>query len=136
MKGFQDQVLSWNGAEYTLTARGIMPLVAEVEDILTGSSGQTAGQVLMSRRASPSRVSMAYAAMLRWAGCEVSDEEVYLSMQDDLAEGRSDYLSTYMTATAALLEIVSPPMSEKLARLMEEAESGDADNDEAPEKKQ
>lgn len=123
MQGFQDQTISWKGAEYTIKAQGIMPLVAEVEDILRGNSGKSAVHVLLGRDGpSISRLAMCYGAILRHAGAAVTDDEVYLSIQSDLAEGNPEYLENASRSAALILSIISPPMSARLNDMAAEEE--------------
>ncbi|QFT81163.1 hypothetical protein FIU89_11135 [Roseovarius sp. THAF27] len=128
MRGFEDISVCWMGVDYTLKARGIMPLVASIEDIISGTSGVAAVAILMGQNGGPtvSRVSMAFAAMLRHAGADVSDDEVYLSVQGELLEGSGDALSAMSEACNLLLAIVSPPLAEKMAAAMEVVEDFDA----------
>ncbi|WP_428516278.1 hypothetical protein [Roseovarius sp.] len=131
MRGFEDISVRWMGVDYTLKARGIMPLVASIEDIISGTSGVPAVAILMGQNGGPtvSRVSMAFAAMLRHAGAQVSDAEVYLSVQDELLDGKGDALSAMSDACNLLLAIVSPPLAEKMTSAMEVVEDFDAVED-------
>lgn len=123
MDGFKDQRISWKGVDYTIKAQGIMPLVAEVEDVLRGNSGKSAVHVLLGQQGpSVARLSMAYGAILRYAGADVSDDEVYLSIQKDLAEGSPEYLENATRSAALILSIISPPMSARLNEVATEEE--------------
>lgn len=137
MRGFEDITVRWKGADYTLKARGIMPLVASIEDIISGTSGVPAVAILMGQNGGPtvSRVSMAFAAMLRHAGAKVSDDEVYLSVQGELLDGSGEALSAMSQACNLLLAIVSPPLAEKMTSAMDALEEIDADPAEYAEKK-
>lgn len=116
MRGFEDVVIGWNGAEYTVKARAIMPLIATVEDIISGQSGVPAVALLMGERGGPtvSRLCMAFGAILRHAGAKVEDEEIYLSVQDELLAGSGEALTAMSSACDKLLAVISPPVSQKM----------------------
>jgi hypothetical protein len=57
----------------------------------------------------------AFGAALRYAGAQVTDDEVYLSIQSDLADGRTDAAGAAQAAILSLLAIISPPVAMKLA---------------------
>lgn len=116
MQGFQDITLSWRGAEYTLRARGIMPVVASVEDAIRGDSPRQAIQILL-QPGGPSypRIAMAFGTALRAAGCSVTDEEIHLSIVDGFANGDVDAAATVQHAIIVILSIISPPMAMALA---------------------
>lgn len=126
MHGFKDVEIGWRGATYTLRAQGIMPLVAAVEDVLTGGSGRSVVEVLVSPAGpSMSRLCMAYGAMLRHAGAQVTDEEVYIAIQDDLANGNADHLAKMQNYCTVLMEIMSPPLAMRIARELDPAGTDD-----------
>jgi hypothetical protein len=112
MKGFEPVELSWRGLPYLVPAENQMRLIAEVEDALCAGTGLQAIQVL-TRRGGPSysRLSCAFGAALRYAGCHVSDEEVYLSIQEDFAASNSELAEKVQSAVLALLSILSPPIA-------------------------
>jgi len=116
MQGFEDVKVSWKGADYTIRATAMMPLVAKMEDILSGDSGKPAVQVLTTGNGpSVPRLSMAYAAALRHAGASVSDDEVYLSIINDFAQGNADVATKIQMAIHALLAIMAPPIAIAMA---------------------
>lgn len=112
MTKFEDVTLAWRGVDYTLKAKGIMPVVAQVEDTLRGEGGKQGFQVLL-QPGGPSypRLSMAFGVALRAAGCAVTDEEIYLSITAGFASGEVDAAQTVQSAVFALLSIMSPPMA-------------------------
>lgn len=112
MQGFEDVTVSWKGADYTIRANTMMPLVAKMEDVLSGDSGKPAIQVLTTGTGpSIPRLSMAYAAALRHAGAHVSDDEVYLSIVSDFAQGDVEVAVKMQRAVRALLAIMAPPIA-------------------------
>lgn len=122
MRGFEDVTLSWGGEEFTIPADRQMRLIAVIEDALLDHTGVPAVAVL-SRRGGPSqsRLSAAYGAALRHAGAKVTDEEIYLTLQADIAEQKVEVQNKIQAATLGLLAILSPPMMSKIHTMMEAA---------------
>lgn len=120
MKGFEPVSLSWGGATYEVPPSRQLMLVAEIEDALCGGRGGSAVQMLM-RDGGPgtARLSMAYAAALRFAGAEVSGDEVYLSIMQGMAEHDPKVQVTIQNAILALLALVAPPIISALSEAME-----------------
>lgn len=115
MQGFEDVTLSWRGEDYIVPADQQLMLIAKIEDALAGESGEQALSVLMRSQGPPhARMAMAFGAALRHAGANVSDNDVYLSMQSDLSKGKADRIAAIQMATVALISIVSPPMGSAL----------------------
>lgn len=116
MQGFSDIKIAWRGAEYTVPADRQLMLVAEVEDALRGNTGKSAVQVLMQKGGpGTARLAMAYGAALRFAGAAVTNDEIYLSIQEDLARQSADALIVMQQAIIALIAIVSPPIGAAMA---------------------
>lgn len=122
MRGFEDVVLTWGGEEFTIPADQQMRLIAVIEDALLDHTGIPAVAIL-SRRGGPSqsRLSSAYAAALRHAGAKVTDEEIYLTLQADIADQSVEVQNKIQAATLGLLAILSPPMMSKIHAMMETA---------------
>lgn len=112
MQGFEDVTISWKGADYIIRANTMMPLIAKMEDILSGESGKPAIQVLTTG-SGPSipRLSMAYGAALRHAGASVSDDEIYLSIVNDFARGDADVAVKMQRAVQAIVAVMAPPIA-------------------------
>lgn len=112
MQGFEPVTLSWSGESYTVPAEGQLMLIAKIEDALSGASGRQAIEVLMQYGGpSYTKLSQAFGAALRHAGADVSDEDIYLSIQADLARNSADVIAKVQSAILALLAIVSPPIA-------------------------
>ena len=111
MRGFEDVTISWRGVDYNIPAKGQMMLIAKLEDALSGDSGQQAMTVLFRKEGPPySRLAAAFGAALRHAGAKATDEEIYLSMQADLANrSKESRTATIQNCILALLSIISPP---------------------------
>lgn len=125
MRGFEDVTLAWEGAEYTVPANEQLMLICEIEDALQGGGGVPA-VVLLTRPGGPShaRLCRAFGAALRYAGAEVSDDEVYLKLQGDMADGRGEVAQELTGVTLALLAIVSPPTWSRITALGQDKEPG------------
>lgn len=117
MQGFSDVKITWKGADYTVPAERQLMLVAEVEDALRGNSGKSAVQLLLQRGGpGHARLAMAYGAALRYAGAAVTDDEIYLSIQNDMAQSKADVVMAVQSAIVALIAIVSPPIGAELSK--------------------
>lgn len=125
MRGFEDVTLTWGGEAFTIPADQQMRLIAVIEDALIDPTGVPAVAVL-SKRGGPSqsRLSAAYGAALRHAGAKVTDEEVYLTLQADIANQKVEVQNKIQAATLGLLAILSPPMMSKINSMMEAAPAG------------
>lgn len=111
MNGFEDVTVGWQGKEYVIPANKQMGLIARVEDALSGDSGIQAINVLMQKQGpSYSRLAAAFGAVLRYAGAQVTDEEIYLSIMDDFSKSRADVAIKLQTVIISLLMIISPPV--------------------------
>lgn len=125
MKGFEPVTLKWRGASYEVPADRQLMLVAEIEDALR-SDHRSAVQLLMQPGGpGTARLSMAYAKALRFAGASVSPDDVYLTIQEDLAEGGSNALEATQTAVLSLLSIISPPIRDALLDAVKIEESAE-----------
>lgn len=112
MKGFEPVTLTWRGASYEVPAERQLMLVAQIEDVLRGNTGRSALDILMQKGGPGiARMSQAFGAALRFAGSDVSDEEIYLSIHKDLAEQNVESLLAMQGATLALIGIISPPVA-------------------------
>lgn len=120
MQGFQDITIGWQGEEYNIPADRQLLLVARIEDALAGGTGEQAISVLLRPEGPPyARIAMAYGAALRFGGAGVSDDEIYLSMMDDLSRNKAEAVVKVQSAIMALLTIVSPPMGFALTEYTE-----------------
>lgn len=125
MKGFEPVTLSWSGEDYVVPAESQLMLIATLEDALAGSSGEQAVSMLL-RKGGPSfaRLSAAYGAALRYAGASVTDDEIYLSIMDDMAKGGGDEVTgKVQNAVLGLLMIIAPPMGRAVAGLTPKKQS-------------
>jgi hypothetical protein len=112
MSTFDDLKLVWSGNTYVVPARQMLEAIARVEDVITLHELS----VYLQRDTAPiGRLARAYASVLRCAGAEVTDEQVYRYMFGDGTESlvRTRNLVTLLQA------ILLPP--EVRIRLEEQA---------------
>lgn len=115
MQGFEDVTFGWKGESFTVPANKMLMLVCKIEDALSGDAGQQALTVLMRPEGPPhARLARAYGAALRYAGASVTDDEVYLSMQSELAKGGAEGVVAMQSAIINLIAVVSPPLGSAL----------------------
>lgn len=123
MQGFEEVKLGWGGEEFTVPANQQLMLIAKIEDALSGASNRQAIDVLLQPNGPPmARLAQAYGAALRYAGAEVTDNEVYLSIMSDIAEGNADALQAIQGAVLGLLSIIAPPVAKMLGEDLEKPE--------------
>jgi hypothetical protein len=96
---FDDVRLEWCGRQLVIPANKVLGAIARVEEVVTLQELIDHG----GRGSVPvAKVSMAYGAVLRYAGAEVSDEDVYAGM---FGEGAAQVAES----VAALLMLLVPP---------------------------
>jgi hypothetical protein len=95
-KIFETVKIQWDGEDYEVDPNRVMGLINRIEDHISFSD-------LSSKSLKISKVACAYAEALRYAGCTVTDAEVYNSMFDG-ASGRQ-----IQNAISGLLLIMIPP---------------------------
>ena len=101
--------------EYTVPANMQLMLIAKIEDALDDHSGRSTVGVLLGKGGpSYSRLAGAFGAALRYAGAAVTDDEIYLTIQEGFSVGSKEAAAQVQSAVLALLSIVSPPMARKL----------------------
>jgi hypothetical protein len=77
MGAFDPIEVAWKGRTYTIPPRRVMGAIARIEDVLTFNELQA----FERRDTLPlAKLSMAYGAVLRYAGATVADEDVYADM--------------------------------------------------------
>lgn len=130
MKGFQDQVLSWNGVDYTIRASDMQRAMKRLEVALCEETSVTAIQVLLHAEQYQACVISGYVALLNFAGCDVTFEEVRDDVQGEMFERNTTFFSVMSGNIADMINAYSPPLSRKLADLMESAEGAEESGDE------
>ena len=96
---FEDLTLTWKGKARTVKANNMLSLIARVEDVLTLNELFNYSQ----KGAAPiAKLSQCYGIMLRYAGHEVIDDEIY----ESIATGGDTSASV---ATMTVLQMMTPP---------------------------
>ena len=100
MAVFQKIDLSWNGKDFSVPADRVMGAICAVEEVSTYSDLF----VMLNGKPSLSKLARAYGVLLRYAGAQVDDEEIYngLFTPGEMAKKVS-------TAINTLLGIMTPP---------------------------
>lgn len=105
MGAFEDIKLVWAGKQYSIPARKALQAIAMIEECITFQEllrYSQAGQVPFAK------VSKAYAIVLRYAGADFSDEEIYEGMFSE-----EHALANAMAAMQGLMEMMIPPSVKK-----------------------
>jgi hypothetical protein len=98
---FEDQTLMWKGENYVIRSDRVLGAIAVIEEHITFTEMLTASQ----GRPPLVKISRAFAALLRYAGCKVSDEEMYRSIFDLEA----NIMERVETALLTFLLMMTPP---------------------------
>lgn len=106
---FNELNLTWKGTDYTVPADNILRLIAKVEDVITLNELYSYSQ----KGAAPlAKLATAFGIILRYAGCKVSDDEIYKT----IVNGETNAATV---ATHTILGMMLPPVD-----LIEGNESG------------
>jgi len=99
---FRDLELEWQGVVYSIPANRIMGAIARIEEVVTLPELQAYAQ----RGTAPvAKLSMAFGSVLRYAGADISDDEVYAAALAENAEESGGVL----TAVMNVMQIMIPP---------------------------
>jgi len=99
---FRDLELEWQGVVYAIPANRIMGAIARIEEVVTLPELQAYAQ----RGTAPvAKLSMAFGSVLRYAGADISDDEVYAAALAENAEESGGVL----TAVMNVMQIMIPP---------------------------
>ncbi|MGB1215396.1 MAG: hypothetical protein ACPG4X_18650 [Pikeienuella sp.] len=110
---FPEVNIPWDGEDYTIPANNQLAIIAEVEEILmTSPSGEVNDPIflLLNDRVPRSKMAAAYGATLRHAGAEVSDDEIYLAMVEDISGKATGVNSVAWSVVMGLLALMAPPV--------------------------
>ena len=110
MSGFDDIKIGWKGAEYKVPSNRCFGLLARIEEVLApAGSGLNAIDLLSDpRKAHLTKLVMAYGVALRYAGATVTDEEIYLSVSQEITKGGSAGFQGILTLSHGLLFMFFP----------------------------
>jgi hypothetical protein len=118
MGAFEDIELPWSGKTFVIKSNRVMGAIARIEDVITLAELQA---YAVKGAAPIAKLSMAYAAVLRYAGAQVTDEEVY---EKSFVGGREQ--EAMVMAIMNLMKMMLPAS----ARARMEAALNDADGEE------
>jgi hypothetical protein len=101
MSLFESQTLMWKGETYVIPSNRMLGAIATIEEHLT------VNEMVVAAFGRPSmvKIARAFGALLRYAGCKVSDDEVYQSIFDPQA----NHVERIQEALAVFLMIMTPP---------------------------
>ena len=102
MAAFQPVVLVWEGKDYTIPADQVLRCIAMIEEVCT--LGDLARAQL--GKIPVARLSMAFGIALRYAGAQVTDDEVYDGMFT--AKG-ADLMRQVRDKVSMLQQLMIPP---------------------------
>lgn len=118
MDRFEPVTLGWGEHTWEVPPDRVLRLVARVEDALVEDSDQTA-LALLTRPQGPglARLARAYGVALRYAAAQAgakrgdvpTDDEIYLSIEGKMGEGRGvEAMSAIQSHVLALFAIIAP----------------------------
>lgn len=112
---FKSVTIDWGGKDYVIPADSQMRLIAEVEAALQGD-GTRNPLYILTQGDGPTHMetARAYGAALQFAGAKVSVEDVYFSIQEDVATGSAARGAEVQAKVIALISILSPPLGAKI----------------------
>lgn len=111
MRGFEDVTLSWQGRDFVVPANRVFELVRRVETTIMDGKPTAAFVLLLNNAVPQSVLAMAYSEALRFAGADVTAEEVYLTVMNGFATNAADAAISVQQAIIGLLCIIAPPMA-------------------------
>lgn len=101
MRAFQDYSIEWNGETFTIPSNSLLPVIAAVEEIFTLHELLT---VSVENKIPLTRLAGAFGIILRYAGADVSDTDVYQGMFQG-----GDLQNKMLNAVNGLLGLMIPP---------------------------
>jgi hypothetical protein len=110
MRKFADVRLEFGGKGYTILANRLLPLIARLEGIVTFVE---LIQIQARGGVPQAKLAMAYGEALRYAGADVSDDEVYYTMFPGDEEYKSGAVAAAVTGIMALM--LPPEHMKKMA---------------------
>ncbi len=103
MGAFDAVTLAWAGSEYVIPGNRVMGAIARIEDVVTleelGRYGERGTMPL-------AKLAMAYGAVLRYAGANVKDDEVFAGMFSD-GQKQTDLVTALMSLLTMMLPLGS-----------------------------
>lgn len=97
---FDDIILEWDDKEYVIKANRVMGAIARIEDSLTYAELQQFAE----RGGAPiARLAMAYGSVLRYAGLQITDDEVYQKAFETVSNQKA-----MMQAVMSIMKLMLP----------------------------
>ena len=124
MSVFQPVTFEWKGDDYTIPADKVLPIIADVESIITFV--ELAAALDSGTKVPLATLSMVYGMVLRYAGADVSDDECYEAMFGDTGQN-----SNMAMAMQTLVYMMMPP---GVLKKLQAAEAVDGDAPSGPKK--
>lgn len=116
-QGFLPVEVEWAGKKYTIPARSIMPLLAQIESHVTLAEIQSSA----NRGTLPqAKIAQAYTIVLNYLGIEIESDQVYMAM----FPGPGSVENQAIAAVQGIMHLMLPP--KVLAKRMEAMQSGKA----------
>lgn len=118
--------IKWNGESFSVPSNRVMMAIATVEEVVTMFE---LIEWRIKGRPSLSRMSMAYGALLRFAGCQITDEEVFSACFEKMSEGDGDVMLTLYALLNYMIPQGKEPPKGNLEKVSQTtAESRDTDS--------
>lgn len=114
MHGFEPVTFGWKDETFTVPADRQLRLIAEIEDALVRPGEQAIAVLCRSGGPTYTRLAAAYGAALRYAGADVSDDEIYLSIVGGLGNRDASTAVDVQGYLMALLAVVAPPIHRQI----------------------
>lgn len=103
MSGFDDIKLGWGGKVYTIPARKALGAIARIEQVITLKE---LTQFAQRETAPMAMLAQAYGSVLRYAGADVTDEDIYTGM---FGAAGQDVSAVIAEAVQTLMLMMIPP---------------------------
>lgn len=122
MNGFEEVRITWKDREYRIPPDQVMRCIAKIEDIITLTELQRYSE---AKTIPFAKIALAFGAVLRHAGAQVNDFEVYRAMFSEALDAEDKPLDEggkYLVAVEAvhkLMVLMLPPdyLAAKLAQM-------------------
>ena len=102
---FEPVTLEWAGGKFTIPPDQMMGAIASIENVEGATLAEIHGMMQTRRTVKMTVLARAFAALLRYAGAKVTDDECYVGM----FKGNTDSANRSSDAMMTLLAIMVPP---------------------------
>lgn len=107
MNGFDPVELYWHEEKFIIPKNEVLGAIARVEEVITLNELQNYGK---KNTVPMAKMSMAYGLLLRYAGCKVTDVEVYEAM---FGQGKGVKSDVIAKTIVTLIAMMIPPSAMK-----------------------